>query len=114
MFEDCGWLGSEYSGPSTWGGLHLAEELDEGTCIGNRNPHKSEQENTPKCGGQRPPGEELAETLSPGGFLPREGAGCLVTGRSAEHVVLAPWLQHPGASTLVAGELKKPLMPRYS
>lgn len=51
-------------------------------------------ENTPKCGGQRPQ-ENWLETLSPRGFLPR-GAGCLVTGRSAQRV----WFQPRSSSIL--------------
>ena len=52
------------------------------------------RENTPKCWGQRP-WENWLETLSPGGFLPR-GAGCLVTGRSAQSM----WSQARGSSIL--------------
>lgn len=62
--------------------------------MGNRNPHKSEHGKHPQVWGTETQ-ENWLETLSPGAFLPR-GAGCLVTGRSAERV----WAQPRGSSTL--------------
>ena len=59
-------------------------------------------ENTPKCGGETP--GELAGNPQPRGLPSKRGWVSGYWEVSPESVVPAPWLQHPGASTLVAME----------
>ena len=93
--------------PPCWG-------LDEGTCIGNRNSHKSEQGKHPQVLGAEALGE-LAGNPQPWGLPSERGWMFGHWEVSPEHVVPGPWLQHPGASTLAAVEgWRSPSCPRYS